>query len=46
MKRELRVGACMLLGFVVAHALFDAPMWASAISAWLAGMWADLRMGR
>lgn len=46
MKRELSVGLCMIVGFSVTYYLFDGPVWASAISAWISGMWADLRMGR
>lgn len=46
MKRELSVMLAMAVGFLSAHFLFDAPVWGSAISAWIAGMWADLRMGR
>lgn len=46
MKRELVVGVAMVIGFCAAQYLLDAPVWASAMSAWLAGMWADLRMGR
>lgn len=46
MKREISVALCMVVGFSAAYYLLDAPVWASAMSGWIAGMWADLRMGR